>query len=415
MATAQERLVERLSRVAPEPRVGPQIALPDRLPLEAVGARLGLIRRLAIGRGVVAGDRHGALSAAGRRSGRPFRLDVRQRVIVKALVSRHSGRGAARGAGLAKHAAYLLRSGAGREGERPVAFDRARTDLELGCEVRPWFGDRHHFRFIVSPEHGDRLPDLAAYVREVMGRVAADLGEPGLAWIGVCHFDTDQPHAHVLVRGRRADGRDLVIPRAYVAYGLRGRAQEVAQELLGDLTRQDAERRVWREVEARRFTGIDRRLMAGRDAEGFVDAQDGRAGAWSALTRGRLQRLQALGLAERVGTRFRLAEDLPARLRELELSGDRIRTLNQRRLAGAVAVQALGAAPVRGRVVAAGAHDELGAEPFVVVRDGAGTEHYARLGAGRAAPSLGAPVQLAPGPRGAQVESLQSRGLDAGR
>jgi type IV secretory pathway VirD2 relaxase len=415
MSSAQENLIQRLLAARLEPADGPEVRLPDRLAGEAAGARLGLIRRLALGRGVLAGDRRGVLSAAGRRSGRPFRLDLRQRVVVKALVSRHSGGGAVRAAALAKHAAYLMRPGAGRAGERPIAFDGARDGLDLGGEVRGWGADRHHFRFIVSPEHGERLPDLAAYVREVMGRVGADLGEPGLAWIGVCHFDTDQPHAHVLVRGRRADGRDLVIPRAYVAYGFRGRAQEVAQELLGDLTRQDAERRVWREVEARRFTGLDRRLMAGRDAEGFVDAQDGRAGAWSALTRGRLQRLQALGLAERVGSRFRLAEDLPARLRALELSGDRIRTLNQRRLAGAVAVQALGAAPVRGRVVAAGAHDELGAEPFVVVRDGAGTEHYARLGAGRAAPPLGADVRLAPGARGAQVERLRARGLDAGR
>jgi len=415
MATAQDRLGQRLGRIAPEPRDGPWVDLPDRLPGEATSARLGLIRRLAVGRGVLAGDRQGALSAAGRRSGRPFRLDVRQRVIVKALVSRHSGRGAVRGAALARHAAYLLRPEAGREGARPVAFDRTRPDVALDREVRAWGADRHHFRFIISPEHGERLPDLAAYVREVMRRAAADLGEPGLAWVGVCHFDTDQPHAHVLVRGRRADGRDLVIPRAYVAYGLRGRAQEVAQERLGDLSRQDAERRVWRDLEAGRFTGLDRRLLAARDADGLVDGADGRAGAWPALTRGRLRRLEALGLAERVGTRFRLAEDLAARLRDLELRGDRLRTLNQRRLQGAVSVQALGASPVRGRVVAAGAHDALGAEPYVVVRDPRGTEHYARLGAGHPSPVLGAAVTLAPTARGAQLQASQTRHLSAGR
>ena len=48
--------------------------------------------------------------------------------------------------------------------------------------------------------------------------------------------------------GRRAEGRDLVIPRDYVADGFRARAQEAAQERLGDLSRLDAERRIWRET-----------------------------------------------------------------------------------------------------------------------------------------------------------------------
>jgi hypothetical protein len=50
-------------------------------------------------------------------------------------------------------------------------------------------------------------------------------------------------------------GRDLVIPRDYVGHGFRARAQEGAQELLGDLSRGDAEQRIWRETQADRFTG----------------------------------------------------------------------------------------------------------------------------------------------------------------
>ncbi len=39
---------------------------------------------------------------------------------------------------------------------------------------------------------------------------------------------------YVLVRGRRADDRELVIPRDYIAYGFRARAQEAAQERFGE-------------------------------------------------------------------------------------------------------------------------------------------------------------------------------------
>jgi type IV secretory pathway VirD2 relaxase len=344
------------------------------------------------------GNRSGVLRAAQRRSGKAFRLDVRQRVIVKALVSRHRGPGAVRGAALARHVIYLGRAGAGAEGSRPAFFDRSDDTIEPVARTGTWAEDRHHFRFIISPEHGDRIADLRDYVREVMDQVSRDLGEPSLDWIATCHFDTDQPHAHVLVRGRRRDGRDLVIPRDYIGYGFRARAQESAQARLGDLTRAEAERRIWRETEADRFTGFDRRLLASAGKDGLVEDGVGRGDAWAALTRGRLRHLERLGLADRIGSRYRLAEDLEARLRALQIQRDIIRTFNQRRLEGAREIRMLGQELVRGRVVQRGYHDELGASPFAVVRDASGVEHYARLRAGTVLPELGS--QLTVGPDG---------------
>lgn len=375
---------------------GLAVALPHSLPLETGSARIGLLRRLSSSRHFALGDRSGVLSAAQRRSGRKFRLDVRQRVVVKALVSRHVGKGGARAGALATHVAYLGRPGAGRDGARPMFFDRREDAVDAQAVTRVWAGDRHHFRFIISPEHGDRIADLRDYVREVMGRVVQDMGEPALVWVAACHFDTDQPHAHVLVRGRRGDGRDLVIPRDYVGYGFRARAQEVAQERLGDLSRLDAERRIWRETQADRFTGLDRRLKAAADASGLVADGVGRHDAWAALTRGRLRHLEALGLAKRVGREYRLAPDLELRLRTLQARRDIIRTFNQRRLEGAKDVRMSGVIPVRGRVVLSGAHDELGASPFVVLRDRTGVEHYGRLPLGQPLPKVGAEFQLAP-------------------
>lgn len=388
------------------------ISLPRSVKADPGGVRAGLFRRLAASRLFALGDRSGVLSAAQRRSGRPFRLDVRQRVVVKALVSRHLGVGVARGAALARHVSYLGRSGAGLEGAQPEFFDRTEDAVDAADRTLNWTDDRHHFRFIISPEHGDRIADLRDYVREVMGRVAADLGEPELSWIGTCHFDTDQPHAHVLVRGKRADGRDLVIPRDYIGYGFRTRAQEAAQARLGDLTRAEAERRVWRETEADRFTGLDRRLMEALGTDGLVEDGVGRSGAWHALTRGRLRYLERLGLAERAGRAFRLASGLEPRLRTLQIRKDIIRTLNQRRLEGAREVRVLGTERVSGRVVRSGAHDELGAATFVVVRDQAGVEHYARLGLGKAPPEIGSQLSLIQGDRGVQALATASRGFD---
>lgn len=187
------------------------------------------------------------------------------------------------------------------------------------------------------------------------------------------------------------------MPRDYVSYGIRARATEVAQERLGELSRLEAERRIWRETEADRLTGFDRRLRAGATAEGLVDDGGGKTGPWAALTRGRLRHLERLGLAVRAGSRYRLAPDLEARLLALQRRKDIIRTLNQQRLEGAAQVKMLGAEPIHGRVVRCGFHDELGTARFVIVRDAEGVENYARLGAGGPLPRAGAEISLIPG------------------
>ena len=409
----REAIENRLTLGAAPDREGVDVRLPLSLKTDRVPVRTGMFQRLAASRQFALGDRSGVLRAAQGRSGRAFRMDVRQRVIVKALVSRHVGKAAARAGALAAHVAYLGRSGAGVEGARPDFFDRTDDGVEASLETRGWSGDRHHFRFIISPEHGDRLADLRGYVREVMARVSADLDEPGLRWVATCHYDTDQPHAHVLMRGRRADGRDLVIPRDYMGYGFRARAQEVAQERLGDLSRVEAERRVWKETQADRFTGLDRRLLATADADGLVDDGVGGGGAWAALSRGRLRHLEGLGLAVRTGRRYRLDPEMEMKLRTLQVRRDIIRTMNQRRLEGAREVRLLGREKVAGVVVKTGFHDEAGAAPFVVVRDAQGVEHYGRLKVGGQALAIGDGVALAPVGQGMAVaEAVKGRGLE---
>lgn len=372
-------------------REKPELRLPEALKTARDSARIGILRRLAASRRFALGDQVRGLRGGAKGAGPRLRLDVGQRVIVKALVSRHSGSGP-RGAALARHVAYLGRRGAGHEGVRATFFDRSADGVDPGA-TRAWRDDRHHFRLIVSPEHGDRLSDLRGYVRDVMARVATDLGEPDLSWIATCHFDTDQPHAHVLVRGRRADGGDLVIPRQYISCGVRARAQEVAQEQLGNLSRADAEQRLWRETQANRFTRLDRRLLDKRLADGTVSDGVGRPGSWSALTRGRLRHLEHLGLAQRVGARYRLSDGLELELRGAQLRMDVIRTMNQRRLETGLEVRSRFGGRLQGEVVKSGFHDELGGASYAIVREH-GVEYYASLRFGQQPPQVGDQVAL---------------------
>src|SRR3546814_12804038 len=61
-------------------------------------------------------------------------------------------------------------------------------------------GDRHQFRFIVSPEDGSEYPDLKPYIRRLMTQMEADLGTR-LDWVAVDHFNTPHPPPHILLRG----------------------------------------------------------------------------------------------------------------------------------------------------------------------------------------------------------------------
>jgi type IV secretory pathway VirD2 relaxase len=68
------------------------------------------------------------------------------------------------------------------------------------------------------------LGDLKAFTRELMRQIERDL-DTALDWVAVDHFNTGQPHTHVVVRGVTDDGKILYIAGDYIAHGIRrGRA-----------------------------------------------------------------------------------------------------------------------------------------------------------------------------------------------
>jgi type IV secretory pathway VirD2 relaxase len=161
--------------------------------------------------------RGGGAALAGRRSA------ASRRVVIKARIARHNGP-RFRAAPLARHIAYLERDGVTRDGRDASMFD-ARADRADGDTFAGRCADdRHHFRFIISPEEAGELADLKTFTRELMADVSRDLGTP-LDWVAVDHWNTDNPHVHVLVRGVAGDGADLVIDRAYMSHGMRDRAE----------------------------------------------------------------------------------------------------------------------------------------------------------------------------------------------
>ena len=68
------------------------------------------------------------------------------------------------------------------------------------------------FKVILSPEFGERL-DLKELTRKLMQRMESDL-RLQLEWVAVAHFNTEHPHAHVLLRGV-AEGQEIRLPKKY--------------------------------------------------------------------------------------------------------------------------------------------------------------------------------------------------------
>jgi type IV secretory pathway VirD2 relaxase len=268
-----------------------------------------------------------------------------------------------------------------------VFYDAARDQVNARPEVAKWADDRHHFRLIVSPEHGGDIPDMTAYVREVMRRVQRDL-DTKLEWVAINHHNTDNPHAHIMLRGRREDGTDLVIPRRYLSTGIRDRASEVATELLGERSVQEVRSAKAKEVEAERFTSLDR-IIERHLQKGQIDVSPSRRIGFDAEDRklvvGRLQFLAQLDLARKErGTRWQVDEHFKRVLLELGARNDIIKQLYSSlgTEAGRVERVVSGpapSAPVSGLVIAKGSPDEIGEDRFLVVRDRSGKAHYGRV------------------------------------
>ncbi|MGJ7524862.1 DUF3363 domain-containing protein [Variovorax sp. GB1P17] len=285
------------------------------------------------------------------------------------------------------HLRYIERDGTTRDGQRGQAYSADADTVDLKSFEERGRGDRHQFRFIVSAEDAMELEDLRGFTREFMRRMAVDLETP-LDWVAVDHWDTDNPHTHIVLRGRvgsERKGQDLVIAPDYMAHGMRMRASEITTEWLGPRTETEIRQSLQREVDLERLTSLDRALLRQATLE-IVDlaGQPEDHQRWNVL-RARLQRLEAMALAERIdANRWRLVPGMEKTLTALGERGDILRTMH-RAMKGEqreLAMEASPATPIIGRIAAKGLTDELHDSGYLVVDAIDGRAHYLKLSTG---------------------------------
>jgi len=307
-------------------------------------------------------------------------------VVVKARVVRHGTKRAP----LNAHLTYLRREGVTRDGGPGRMFDAERDDADHRAFAEHCEGDRHHFRFIVSPDDATELSDLKTFTRDLMAHAERDLGTR-LDWVAVVHWNTEHPHIHVIVRGRTNDGRDLVISRDYIREGMRARAQELVTLELGPRSDQEIRHSLETQIEAERWTRLDRALAREAAANGgVIDLRPNRhqqPNELHTIKVGRMRKLECLGLAQQADGQWVLADNAEPTLRALGERNDIIKRIHRglsqqggdRGTSSFVLAGEAEQTPVVGRLVARGLDDELKGTTYAVVDGVDGRAHHIRL------------------------------------
>ena len=323
-----------------------------------------------------------------------------RRVVIKASIKKMTGHGFA---SFRKHLDYIQRDGTDERGERAALYGDGLEDADLeegqGRDAQPIKAfadrckdDRHHFRIIVAPEDSTELQSLTEFTADLVQKMERDLGTK-LDWVAANHYDTGQPHTHLIIRGVRDTGDDLVIPRKYISQTIRRHAQDLAEIELGPVSQIEGRVRLAHTINTERYTELDRSL-SNEMKNGLVDMSKpvpkGRVWYRQLQVR-RLQSLLKMGLASPLGSGcWTLDPNFAETLREMGTRGDIIKAIHHSLKEDGHAAQLIsernrydpnraGAQPVTGIVRKFGRPDDTQSGGFVVIRSLNGDLVYTKI------------------------------------
>jgi type IV secretory pathway VirD2 relaxase len=230
------------------------------------------------------------------------------------------------------HGRYIARESA-RMGRLPEGgFDTTEQEINIPARFGQWqsAGDERMLKIIVSPEFGEDRVDLVHLTRDLMQRMTSDLNTE-LQWVATAHFNTDNPHVHIALRGIRENGTSLRIERDYIKHGIRRIAEDLCARQLGYRTQLDVAEAGRREVSQQRFTSLDRAIARNKPTTDhswdFLIRQDPMESLGQYVI-ARLRNLEGMGLAAAAGlNQWRVRQDFETALRTMQRLGDRQKIL----------------------------------------------------------------------------------------
>ncbi len=310
--------------------------------------------------------------------GRNFQNSV---VKVSYAVNHHSGQWKA-------HGRYLEREGAQIEGRRGKGFSAEEEEVDLSQKLDAWQkeGDGHVFKIIVSPEQAERM-DLKVHVRHLMQRMESDLGTR-LEWMAIDHYNTDDPHVHIVLRGKDEMGNELIMNKNYIKKGIRFRSREEATRQIGVRLNSDILRRREKTISQNRLTELDRDILRMKDDAGRLTFKGKLPESFFETEKrlqilGRLQYLEAMGFVSKTGVlTWNVSEDLEDGLKTYQMTQDIIKrkTMHLKHISDPslplVYTQLKEGQHVVGRVVGFGLHNEQNDKRYMLIEGLDGKIHY---------------------------------------
>ncbi len=236
----------------------------------------------------------------------------------------------------AAHGKYIARDSVMEVGGGAFGANGA---LDAVSTLRDWqtSDDPRMFKMIISPEFGEKM-DLKKYTHDVLAKMQNDLGCE-FNWVAVNHYNTDNPHVHVAIRGIDKSGREINIPREYIKSGLREASQDIATQHIGYRLEVDIEKSLDRQINQNRFTTLDRELIKQtsilspvkhwyHDESNSINLKNTKIKEADRLRLiKRLTHLEQMGLAKKQGELgWEIRGDFEQALRVRQMSEDRLKT-----------------------------------------------------------------------------------------
>lgn len=283
---------------------------------------------------------------------------------------------------------YITRADAALDKKTPEVFAASeRLDTLKNIEER-FSQAPHNFRFIISPEDGDQI-DLKEFTRNLLTTMERDLCAK-LDWVAAVHYDTNEPHVHLLVNGHDLNGQKLLMTRDYIAHGMRNRAGEIVTNKLGLREYDEIVKKLLLEVNREKKCFIDEVIKKSLDEnKNKISIHNISRSSLSdlpiKLVHARLTYLESKGFARREHEgSWHIQEDYLEHLRELnriQSIVERIKTaLNvEKERCNVVGRQTLLAKNIEGHVIRRGYIDEISDREFLIVKSNDENHHYVEL------------------------------------
>jgi type IV secretory pathway VirD2 relaxase len=255
-----------------------------------------------------------------------FQRQYQQRAIVKTYYASPKQ--------LGSHLKYIQRDGAGVNGKKPELFTASdkHHSLEDVQNPEPGRNEERFFKVILSPENGEQIQKtgygMENYTKDFMKALENETGKT-YRWAATVHDNTDNPHAHIVIRGLDREGTEVNFSREMVSSRMRGMAQEIATKELGPRTAQEVQQQKFRETSQDRFTSIDRQIKLHSDP--VLDKESNTKGyrviATNNYENERLKNLSSVGLASKHGKEYELSKNWENTLKSHAKQQDILKTV----------------------------------------------------------------------------------------